>query len=163
MSNVYGGLVSRPYNRIDTDSRGSVTYTYNGTVINGSAGDAVEVGGGDTPTPPTTAAVQIYADNECTTRPSAGVQYQFLYAKFNRGFGLNDAKTWGSELDQWGILVIETPTTQYPQDNYSLDLYESWHGSFENPIGGGAVLVLENAAPEEDPLPSSFTVDFYDE
>lgn len=163
MSKVYGGLVSSPYNRIDTDSRGSVTYTYNGTVINGSAGDAVEVDGGDTPesTEPTP-AVQVFTDAECTTRPVEGSVYETLYVRLNRAYGFGDSAFYAPGTGSLDSLDVITPDSEEPDISYHVYLWVDWQSEdFDSPFQAGSVIPV--SLVDAPSLPSSFTVDFYDE
>lgn len=156
MSKVYGGLVSSPYNRIDTDSRGSVTYTYNGTVINGSAGK-----GKPAVVPPGDTAVQVFADAECTTRPVEGGVYETLFVRLNRGYGLGDDHTYNSGQTRYERLHITTPCVDALDDPYNVALwYEFYSRDSDNPYTAGSVIPVSREEPLS--LPSTFTVDFYD-
>lgn len=55
--------------------------------------------------------MEIWADAECTRRPSGVVQV--LYAQFNRRFVFGEATSFG-QLD------ISTPTADYPDDPFGV-------------------------------------------
>lgn len=86
-----------------------------------------------TPSVPGWPIVEIWADEQCTVRPSGVIST--VFAKIKGPFGFNDAKEWriGNETQ----LAINTPTTENPDDGYSIDWYTDFHADFENEIGIG--------------------------
>lgn len=119
--------------------------------------------GGVTPTPPVqTPDAQVFADEACTTRPVAGGVYETLYVRLNRDFGFDDGKTYFDGSGDMHTLAINTPTSEDPDIAYEVQLWIDYVSDvIGGPIVAGWVIAVEYSDP--DPLPESFTVDFYDE
>lgn len=67
------------------------------------------------PTPTRTPAVEIFADEACTMKPTGEVSK--VYAKINRDFPFDAEKRWSD------YLLVGTPTTQAPSDPFMIYWY----------------------------------------
>ena len=82
--------------------------------------------------------------------------------RVNRDFGLNDQRVYRDGQGNYHTLAISTPTTDLPDDDCLVDLWNDWGSdSLGLRITAGSVIPVNRVNPM--PLPSSFTVDFYDE
>lgn len=91
-----------------------------------------------------------------------GVLYPALYVRVNRDFGINDSKAWGDAAQSFTYLVIDTPTSEYPDNPYSIGLYVDFFSQdYTSPLTAGTVIKCEG--PEPMDLYNPFTVDFYDD
>lgn len=119
--------------------------------------------GGETPPiPPGTTAAQVFADSGCTTRPVAGGEYETLYVRLNRSYSFDGAVDYGSGSGFFEQLSVVTPTSEDPDELYSIYLWADWaSAAFDTPFTAGSVIPVSLVDPGE--IPSSFTVDFYDE
>ena len=70
-----------------------------------------------TPSVPGWPIVEIWADEQCTVRPSGVISE--VYAKVKQTFGMNGERTWGQDQD----LRIFTPTTADPNGDYAIIWY----------------------------------------
>lgn len=49
-----------------------------------------------------------------------------MWVRLNQSFGYNDSLTWGSPIEEATYLVVGTPTTEYPNDNYAIMCWVDW-------------------------------------
>ena len=97
------------------------------------------------PTPP--ADVEVWADEECTTRPNGTDPYETLYLKINT--------TIDSDLDLDNKL-----TFVYEDGVWYITLYSNWRGNFGSvSLIAGTVIEVTNNSPE--PLPENAPLNFY--
>lgn len=89
--------------------------------------------------------VEIWADELCTVRPTGSTDH--VFAQVKETFGVNDGRQWGNTGD---LLIISTPSTEYPQDGYAISWYIDFaNGEFTGPITPG-VYRLENVLGSVD-------------
>lgn len=116
-----------------------------------------------TPSPTPTPKFEIYANEECTVRPSAGVEYQTLYLKCNIEFTSVSEPYYYDELggNAFGKLDVYY-NDEIPGDPpYFIYLYEDWAHEFASPINPGDVITLSNFAPDIAVIPDDCIFDFY--
>lgn len=96
-------------------------------------------------------AVQIFADENCTKYATG--QEQTMYVRLNRAFGDNGAKTWSTGSAN-GLLIVGTPTTEYPSEPYNVNLYADWVSAEYNQAftAGQVVACSVNDAVVSDPV-----------
>ena len=62
----------------------------------------------------------------------------------------------------YNVLMVNTPNSEDPDDNYYLSLWVDWgSNNFSSPFTAGSVIPVR--LPDPPPLESPFIVDFYDE
>lgn len=117
-------------------------------------------GGSSTPTP----AVEIFTDAACTTKPIAGTAYTKLYARCNRAFGLNEAKSWGADGSDGEKLQISTPSTEEPTEEYAVILYNyAFEGDLTTAITAGQVVECNASTSSPTSVQSPMVTAFFDE
>ena len=119
-------------------------------------------GGVTPPIPPGTTAAQVFTDAGCTTRPVAGGIYGTLYVRLNHDFGYGDYTVYESGAGDLNNMIVIAPNSEDPGISYGVQLWIDWiSAEFDTPFTAGSVIPVSLVDPQ--PLPSSFTVDFYDE
>lgn len=107
-----------------------------------------------------TLAVSIFADQACTVKPVVGQSYTKLYAKFNRAFGLNGAKEYGTSGFNW--MSVSTPDTANPTYPYIISLYgEFVSADIADPIVVNQVVTCTTADPVT--IGEPLTTEFFDD
>lgn len=122
VSNACGGDV----NVTALDAGESVFLLVMGTHIQYCNGDDLAT----TPSVPNWPIVEIWADENCSIRPSGVTDH--VYAQVKKTFGINEGKQWGDYGDQ---LLVATPSTEFPEDGYSIQWYIDFaNGEIAGPI-----------------------------
>lgn len=86
-----------------------------------------------TPSVPGWTIIEIWADELCTVRPSGTTDH--VFAQVKETFGMNGGRQWGNMGDQ---LIVATPSTEYPEDGYSIGWYTDFaNGEISGPIVPG--------------------------
>lgn len=116
-----------------------------------------------TPSPTPTPKFEVYANEECTVRPSAGVVYENLFLKCNIAFtstseAINYDELGGSLFGKLEVFYEDEIPGDPP---YYVYLYEDWMLVFETPINPGDVLTLTNTSPQIAVIPEICVFDFY--
>ena len=114
--------------------------------------------GPNTPTP----AVEIFTDQACTTKPIVGQAYNKLYARMNRAFGLNDNENWNAGGTTYERVSIMTPTTEYPEDQYSVQIYTDFN-SADSSVAFTAGQIVECNADNSVTIAAPLVTEFFDE
>ena len=94
---------------------------------------------------PTTYAIEVFTDEQCTERPVNGQDYTELYVKLNRDFGVDDAITYGTGDNTCQVI---TDTTEDPTIGYRIYLYVDFiSAGYQFPLEAGDVLRVLNDNP----------------
>ena len=87
--------------------------------------------------------VQIFANPQCTEY--ADGQSDTIYVRLNQDFGFGDDSHWGNVAQPRTNLDVYTPTTENPQDNYSIRCWLDWISSeTDEPFVSGQVVEINN-------------------
>ena len=88
--------------------------------------------------------------------------YDTLYVRLNRSYGYGDYVVYNTGPDSYNRLMVVTPDNEDPDTPYSISLWNVWSSEeFDDPFTEGSIIPV--TLLNSPPLPSSFTVDFYDE
>lgn len=89
--------------------------------------------------------VEIWADEQCTVRPTGSTDH--VFAQVKQTFGYNDGRQWGNYGDQ---MYVQTPSAENPQDGYLIQWYIDFiNDSITGPITPG-VYRLESSYGSTD-------------
>lgn len=94
---------------------------------------------------PTTYAIEVFTDEQCTTRPVNGQDYTELYVKLNKDYDFNDSITYGTGENTCQIVC---PTDEDPSIPYDIYLYVDFTAHYiAGPLTAGEVIRVSNDNP----------------
>lgn len=88
--------------------------------------------------------IQVFADKDCS-RYAEGNEER-VYIRVNRAFGINDQMEWGQNLEAAKRAHVYTPSTQYPDDPYEVQVWVDWNAGSAGPIASGTVFNAGNSS-----------------
>ena len=83
--------------------------------------------------------VQVFANPQCTAY--ADGYCKDVWVRLNQGFGFNDSLTWGHTTEEATYLIVGTPTTEFPNDNYIVMPWIDWiSDEYVEPFTSGQIV-----------------------
>ena len=96
--------------------------------------------------------MQVFANPQCTEY--ADGQSNEVWVRLNQDFGFDDTIAWNGNMSEQCWVI--TPTTEYPEDDYGVEVWTDWVTDAATNPGGpytsGQILKCVNINPYYTPI-----------